>query len=210
MLLADADIAHDPDFVRRLVTLGETNNLDLVSLMALLHCRSFWESLLIPAFVFFFQKLYPFHLAADPASPIAAAAGGCMLLRRERLEALGGLARIRGELIDDCALARLVKGDGGRLWLGLTRDVRSIRPYVGLRPICDMVARTAYTQLRHAPLLLAGTVLGMAVLDPSRRSPAAWLTPGPATPRQHWPGSPPGSSWRSPTCRPSASTRNLR
>ncbi|MFO1035387.1 MAG: glycosyltransferase [Geminicoccaceae bacterium] len=182
ILLTDADIEHDPASIRRLVAMGETNRLDLVSLMALLHCGRFWERLLIPAFVFFFQKLYPFRLAADPASPVAAAAGGCVLLRRDRFESLGGFAPIRGELIDDCALARLVKNDGGRLWLGLTRDVRSIRPYVGLRPIWDMVARTAYTQLRYSPLLLAGTVIGMILLYlVPPLALLAWLWTGSAT-----------------------------
>ncbi len=159
----DADIEHDPDTLRRLVAKAEAGAFDLVSTMVLLHCRSFWERLLIPPFVFFFQKLYPFPRVNDPASPVAAAAGGCMLVRRGALMRIGGIAAIRNELIDDCALARAIKRQGP-IWLGLTRASRSIRPYSTLAPIWSMVARTAFHQLGYSALLLAGTVAGMVML----------------------------------------------
>jgi hopene-associated glycosyltransferase HpnB len=131
--------------------------------MVLLHCRSAWERLLIPAFVFFFQMLYPFPLVNRAASRVAAAAGGCMLVRRAALDRAGGMAAIRGAVIDDCALARMIKGQGGRLWLGLTETVRSVRPYPRLADIWGMVARSAYTQLNHSPPLLAAATLGMVL-----------------------------------------------
>ncbi len=164
LLLTDADIVHDARNVRRLVAKAEAEALDLVSLMVLLHCRSWWERLLIPAFVFFFQMLYPFPLVNDGRSRVAAAAGGCILVRREPLARAGGLAPIRGAVIDDCALARLIKHQGGRIWLGLSETVSSVRPYDRLDDIWRMVARSAYTQLRCSPLLLAGAVLGMILL----------------------------------------------
>ncbi len=163
VLLTDADIAHDPGSVRRLVAKAEAERLDLVSLMVRLDAAGFWARLLIPAFVFFFQKLYPFPWVNDPGRSEAAAAGGCVLVRRSALEAAGGIAAIRGELIDDCALARTIKrrpGSGG-IWLGLTGRVRSLRPYAALADIWSMVARTAFTQLRHSALLLAGTLAAM-------------------------------------------------
>ncbi len=160
----DADVEHPRDNLRRLTAKAVAERLDLVSLMVRLDSQGFWPSLLIPAFVFFFQKLYPFPLVNDPASRIAAAAGGCMLVRKSALLGAGGLAAIRGALIDDCALARSLKiGHGCRLWIGLARTTRSLRPYSGLANVWSMVARTAYTQLRHSPFLLAGTVLGMAL-----------------------------------------------
>jgi hopene-associated glycosyltransferase HpnB len=162
-LLTDADIVHDPLNLRRLVAKAEVERLDLVSLMVLLHCRSFWERLLIPAFVFFFQKLYPFPRVNDPKRPEAAAAGGCMLVRRRALEAAGGVAAIRDQLIDDCALAGAIKCSGP-IWLGLTKDVRSLRAYESLGDIWRMVARAAFTQLDHSWLALAGTVAGMTVV----------------------------------------------
>jgi hopene-associated glycosyltransferase HpnB len=161
--LADADIAHGPETLRRLVAKAEAERRDLVSLMALLSCASAWERLLIPPFVYFFQMLYPFAWVNDPRRRTAAAAGGCMLVRREALARAGGLAAIKGALIDDCALARAIKKDGA-IWLGLTETTRSIRPYQGLGDIWRMVARSAYTQLRHAPILLAGTLVGMALV----------------------------------------------
>lgn len=163
LLLTDADIAHDPASLRRLVAFAEAEDRDLVSLMARLQAPGAWATLLIPAFVFFFQKLYPFPAVADPASRVAGAAGGCLLVRRQALARAGGLEAVRSALIDDCALARSVKDSGGRLWLGLTRTVRSLRPYHGLGDVWRMVARTAYTQLDHRPALLAGTVLAMAL-----------------------------------------------
>ena len=163
-LFTDADIAHDPGNLRRLVAKAEAGKLALVSLMVRLHCRSAIEHLLVPAFVFFFQKLYPFPASNNPKSRIAAAAGGCMLVRRETLTNAGGLAEIKDALIDDCALARLLKAQGP-IWLGLADDTtRSLRPYDGLRDFWGMVARTAYTQLGHSPLMLLGAVLGMLLL----------------------------------------------
>jgi hopene-associated glycosyltransferase HpnB len=164
VLLTDADIEHHPENLRELVARAGRDRLDLASLMVRLHCETAAERALIPAFVFFFAKLYPFAWAADPARRSAAAAGGCMLVRREALERIGGLGAIRGALIDDCALAAAVKGSGGRIWLGLTRRTASLRRYEGAGEIWRMVARTAFTQLRHSPLLLLGTVIGMALL----------------------------------------------
>jgi hopene-associated glycosyltransferase HpnB len=162
----DADIEHDAASLRRLVDKAEREQRDLVSLMVLLSCDRFWERLLIPPFVFFFAMLYPFAWANDPRRRTAAAAGGCVLLRREALDRAGGLEPIRAEIIDDCALARRIKRhgrDGGSsIWLGLTAQLRSIRPYEGLAGIWSMVARTAYTQLGRSPAMLALTLLGMA------------------------------------------------
>jgi hopene-associated glycosyltransferase HpnB len=166
--LTDADVAHDPGQLRRLVAKAEADGLDLVSLMVMLWCRSAWERLLIPAFVFFFQKLYPFPAVSDRASSVAGAAGGCMLVRRTALEAAGGIEAIRGALIDDCALGRLVKArlasGGGGVWLGLTTRARSLRPYQGLADIWRMVARSAFDQLHYSHVLLAGTLAGMVLL----------------------------------------------
>jgi hopene-associated glycosyltransferase HpnB len=135
---------------------------DLVSLMVKLHCESFAEKFLIPPFVFFFALLYPFAWSNDPRKSTAAAAGGCILIRRSAYERIGGYAAIKGELIDDCALAREVKR-GGAIWLGLTQATESLRLYPRIADIWNMVARTAYTQLNYSPLLLAGTVLGLVV-----------------------------------------------
>ena len=158
----DADIEHDSGILRDLVSKAETGNLDLVSTMVRLHCTSPWERLLIPAFIFFFQKLYPFRLVNDPRRRIAAAAGGSMLVRAPSLRGAGGLTAIRGELIDDCALARLIKKNGP-IWLGLTGRSLCIRGY-GLADIWRMVARSAYTQLRHSPIQLAATSAVMMLL----------------------------------------------
>jgi hopene-associated glycosyltransferase HpnB len=130
--------------------------------MVKLRCRSFAERLLVPAFVFFFAKLYPFAWVNDPRRRIAAAAGGVMLVRRATLEAAGGLAAIRGALIDDCALAALLK-PYGPIWLGLTQRVASLRPYPHVADFRRMVVRSAYAELRYSPLRLAGTVVGMAL-----------------------------------------------
>ena len=134
----------------------------LLYLMAQLSCRLWAEHFLIPAFVFFFQMLYPFAWVAQRQRKLAAAAGGCMLVRREALERAGGIAAIRSEIIDDCALARRLKAQGP-IWLGLTRRARSLRPYGGFREIGRMVSRSAYAQLGYSPLLLAGTVAGMVL-----------------------------------------------
>ena len=162
VLLTDADIAHAPDALRRLVAKAETG-LDLVSLMVKLHCESFAERLLIPAFVFFFQKLYPFPWVNDRAISTAGAAGGCMLVRREALDRAGGIAAVKDALIDDCALAAALKKKGP-IWLGLAEASASVRRYPRIADVWRMVARTAYTQLRHSPLRVLGTVPGMALL----------------------------------------------
>jgi len=159
----DADIVHDTSVLRALVAKAEADRLDLVSLMALLHCKGWWERLLMPAFVYFFQKVYPFAWVNDPKRSTAGAAGGCMLVRRRSLVAAGGLNAIRSALIDDCALAAAIKRRGP-IWLGLTTATRSIRPYAGLGGVWHMVARTAFTQLRHSAILLVGTVIGMVVV----------------------------------------------
>ena len=163
-LFTDADILHPPSSVRDLVALSEERGLDLASAMARLRCASFWERLLIPAFVFFFKKLYPFDWANDPRSRAAAAAGGAVLARRSALEKMGGLRTIRSEIIDDCALAKAVKRSGGNIWIGLSRDVRSLRAYPALGGVWNMVARTAFAQLGHSSLALAGTAAGMLLL----------------------------------------------
>jgi len=160
----DADVEHDESTLARLVATATARDAEraLVSQMVELHCRGPWEALLIPAFVFFFRMLYPFAWACAGRQP--AAAGGCVLLRDDALRAIGGIERIAGELIDDCALAAAVHAEGGRLWLGLATRSRSLRPYGSLAEIWTMVARTAYTQLRRSPILLAGTVAGMTLL----------------------------------------------
>jgi hopene-associated glycosyltransferase HpnB len=162
VLLTDADIAHHPDNLAELVARVENDGLDLASLMVKLNCASFAERALIPAFVFFFAMLYPFAWVNDTSRRTAGAAGGCMLVRRAALDRIGGIASISGALIDDCALAGRIKA-GGPIWLGLTAETRSLRRYPRLGDIWRMIARTAYTQLGHSPLLLAGTVLGLAV-----------------------------------------------
>jgi hopene-associated glycosyltransferase HpnB len=163
LLVTDADIEHHPANLARLVARLEADGLDLASLMVKLNCRSRAERALVPAFVFFFAMLYPFRWAADPQRSTAAAAGGCVLMRRQALERIGGYAAIRGALIDDCALARAIK-PGGRIWLGLSRETRSLRAYPRLADIRHMVVRTAYTQLGYSPLMLIGTVLGLGLV----------------------------------------------
>lgn len=164
ILFTDADIHHKPHSLTKLVAHAETLRLDLTSRMVKLNCVSFAEKLLIPAFVFFFAMLYPFRHANDKKSNIAAAAGGTMLIRRSALNKIGGLSCIKSALIDDCSLAKALKSAGGKIELTLTRDIESLRPYPHISDIWHMVARTAYTQLRHSPLLLAGTVAGMILL----------------------------------------------
>ncbi|MBN9086572.1 MAG: glycosyltransferase [Reyranella sp.] len=162
ILLTDADIGHAPDALRSLAARAERDGLVLVSLMAELSCRSWAERFLIPAFVFFFQMLYPFAWVNDRKRHLAAAAGGCMLVKRDALQRAGSIAAIRANIIDDCALARQLKAEGP-IWLGLTRRATSLRPYGGLWDIGHMVSRSAYAQLDYSPLLLAGTVAGMVV-----------------------------------------------
>jgi hopene-associated glycosyltransferase HpnB len=160
----DADVEHDPDTLARLIATARAGDRALVSQMVELHCTTRTERLLIPAFVFFFRMLYPFAWVNDDRRATAAAAGGCVLVRDDALRAIGGIERIKDALIDDCALAAAVKADGGGLWLGLATRSRSIRAYRSVRAVWSMVARTAYTQLRYSPALLAGTVAGMVLL----------------------------------------------
>jgi GT2 family glycosyltransferase len=157
----DADVLHAPDTLSRLVSRAEQDKLDLTSLMVLLRAKTLPERALIPAFLFFFLKLYPPRWIARPRSRTAGAAGGCVLLRRKALERIGGLAAIRSEVIDDCALARAVKHSGGKIWMGLTRKSLSQRAYGTFAEIRDMIARTAFTQLRYSTLLLLGTLGGL-------------------------------------------------
>ena len=165
-LLTDADINHDANNLFSLVAKAEKEQLDLVSLMVKLHCQSFWEKLLIPAFVFFFQKLYPFPLVNNPKNKVAGAAGGCILIRQDALTRIGGIEALKEALIDDCTLATLVKKSlpvNHGIWLGLTNTTSSLREYNQLQPIWNMVARTAFTQLNYSSLLLVGTLLGMFI-----------------------------------------------
>ncbi|MGB5962665.1 MAG: glycosyltransferase [Coleofasciculaceae cyanobacterium] len=181
-LLTDADIEHDPANLRQLITKAQQEDLDLVSLMVLLRCQSFWEKLLIPAFVFFFQKLYPFRWVNDPDNSTAAAAGGCILIHREALKRIGGISSICDDLIDDCALAKAVKYSNidkgilsrltspiiqdkkAKIWLGLSSSNRSLRAYPSLSSIWKMVARTAFNQLNYSRSLLLVTFLGMTII----------------------------------------------
>ncbi|BAT51404.1 Glycosyl transferase, family 2 [Nostoc sp. NIES-3756] len=178
--LTDADIEHDVSNLTRLVAKALQEDLDLASVMVKLRCESFWEKFLIPAFVFFFQKLYPFRWVNNPKNKTAAAAGGCILIRASALEQIGGIQVIRQTLIDDCTLAQVVKGTGNnskfknspsspptpsrKIWLGLSSSTRSLRQYQSLQTIWDMVARTAYTQLNYSPWLLLGTVVAMTLI----------------------------------------------
>ena len=167
LLLTDADIVHDPAHVSTLVAKAEGDRLDLVSEMVALRAESLAERALVPAFVFFFQLLYPFTHVNDPHRRTAAAAGGTMLVRRTALERIGGIASLRGALIDDVTLATRIK-QGGLIYLGHSVLARSLRPYPGAADIWRMVARTAYVQLRCSPALLVATVLGLGLI---------WLTP---------------------------------
>jgi hopene-associated glycosyltransferase HpnB len=188
VLLLDADIALAPGMVATLRHRLRSRRLGLVSLMAELPMGGFWERLLLPAFVYFFKLIYPFQLANSPSPRVAAAAGGCVLLETQALQAIGGFASLRDAIIDDCALARRFKDAGFRIWIGLTRSATSHRRYDGLGDIWRMVTRTAFTQLRYSWLLLfLCTVLMVACLltpaalafsaDPTTRAAAlaAWL-----------------------------------
>ena len=159
----DADIEHAPDTLCRLVFRAQRNALDLASLMVLLRAKTFPERLLIPPFLYFFLMLYPPPWTANPAARTAGAAGGCILLRCTLLDRIGGIAAIRNEVIDDCALARAVKRSGGKIWMGLTRASVSLRSYATFAEIRDLIARTAFTQLHYSFLLLLATLAGLIV-----------------------------------------------
>ena len=163
LLFTDADIHHDPDHVAALVAQAQRHGYDLVSTMVELPVRTLAEQCLIPAFVFFFQLLYPPQWIASACERTAAAAGGCMLVRPQALARAGGLQSIRSQLIDDCALARAVKGAGGTLWLGLTHTARSTRSYDTFGQIARMISRSAFNQLRHSYVLLAATLAGLGI-----------------------------------------------
>jgi hopene-associated glycosyltransferase HpnB len=162
ILFTDADIVYAPDALQVLVARAKADGIVLTSLMAKLRCKSFAERMFVPAFIFFFQMLYPFAWANNPRRATAAAAGGCMLVRREALRAAGGLESIRTALIDDCSLAKLLKAQGPIL-ITLTDRVHSIRAYPEIGEIRRLVSRTAYAQLHYSPLILLGTVLGLAL-----------------------------------------------
>jgi hopene-associated glycosyltransferase HpnB len=162
LLLTDADIGYAPDALRRLVARARAKGFVLASLMATLHCQSLAERALIPAFVFFFQMLYPFAWVNRKAAKTAAAAGGCMLVKRRTLAKAGGIAKIRSALIDDCALAKLMKAEGP-IWLGLTDGVRSLRSYPHIGDIRQMVARSAFAQLHYSPPILVAVLAGMTL-----------------------------------------------
>jgi hopene-associated glycosyltransferase HpnB len=164
ILLTDADIVHEPEHVSLLMAKAERDGLELVSEMVRLRCVTLAERALIPAFIFFFQLLYPFAWVADPARRTAGAAGGTMLARRTALERVEGVSRIRHHLIDDCALAGQIKSTGGRLWLGHSTHATSLRVYSGWQEVWKMIARTAYLQLGHSPLMLLGCIAGMGLV----------------------------------------------
>jgi hopene-associated glycosyltransferase HpnB len=167
LLLTDADIRSEAGLLSKLVAAGERQDLSLVSIMARLDADGFWGRLLVPAFIYFFQKLYPFPLVNRPGSGVAAAAGGVVLIRPEALEGIGGLEAMRGALIDDCTLADKVKRTGRRIGLYLSSpfaEAVSLRPNDSYEAMEAMVARSAYTQLRRSPLLLLGTLLGLTLL----------------------------------------------
>ncbi|MEU0667449.1 glycosyltransferase [Streptomyces lavendulocolor] len=164
LLLTDADIAHEPDSLRELVAAATANGLDLVSQMARLRVVTGWERVVVPAFVYFFAQLYPFRRVNRAGARTAAAAGGCVLLRTEAAGRARVPEAIRQAVIDDVSLARAVQRAGGRIWLGLADRVDSIRPYPRLADLWRMVSRSAYAQLWHNPLLLVGTVAGLAVV----------------------------------------------
>jgi hopene-associated glycosyltransferase HpnB len=161
VLFTDADIAWEAGALRGLVAAAESDDRDLVSQMALLRTATGWERVVVPAFVYFFAQLYPFRRVNVPGSRTAAAAGGCMLVRRGALERSGGVMPISGALIDDVAMGRMIKRQRGRCWLGLSRQVVSVRPYPKLGNLWQMVARSAYTQLNYSPVLLTGTIIGL-------------------------------------------------
>lgn len=163
LLFTDADILHRPGSLAALLAKAREGPYDLVSVMARLHAQTFWERLLIPPFVFYFQLLYPFRKVRSRRSQVAAAAGGCVLVRRQALEAAGGVETIRGAVIDDVSLAKRVAATGGRLWLGLDPGIVSVRPYRGLGELWRMVSRSAFVQLRRRWDVLLAVLVGLAV-----------------------------------------------
>ena len=164
LLLTDADIEHSGAELKNLVALAVDERLDLASLMVRLYCRNVAERMLIPAFVFFFFKLYPPRWIGDAKRKVAGAAGGCILIRPEALEKAGGIEAVRREVIDDCALAQAVKQSGGRAWLGLAGETHSIRPYETFAEIGRMISRSAFNQLQHSAALLALSFMGMTLI----------------------------------------------
>lgn len=179
VLLTDADIVYSGDVLSRLVDRAERENLAMVSIMAKLRCISFAERLLVPAFIFFFQMLYPFSWVARRDRATAAAAGGCILARWQTLRDAGGIDAVRGALIDDCAVGALLKQHGA-VWLGFSPDVRSVRASDEIAEVGRMISRSAYAQLHYSPLLLAGTLIGMALVY---LAPVAITLGGPLLPR---------------------------
>ena len=163
LVLADADVLHGPETVANLGLIASQGPYDLVSFMVKLHCESVPEKLLIPAFVYFFFMLYPPAWIRDTRRPTAGAAGGCMLVKAETLERAGGLEAIRSAVIDDCALARLLKQHGGKLWIGVTDQSQSLRRYSTFSDVEHMVSRTAFNQLKHSSFLLLFTIAGMVI-----------------------------------------------
>jgi hopene-associated glycosyltransferase HpnB len=174
LMLTDADVRHGAETVANLGLIASHGPYDLVSFLVKLHCESLPEKLLIPAFVYFFFMLYPPAWIRNTRRSTAGAAGGCMLVRAETLDRAGGLESIRGAIIDDCSLARLLRQHGGRLWMGLTDQSQSLRRYETFTDIEHMISRTAFNQLKHSWLLLLGTIAGMLItyLAP----PLLWLT----------------------------------
>ena len=164
ILLLDADIELAPGTIGALKSKLKAENLDLVSLMAELRMQTLWEKVLSPAFIFFFKLLYPFAVGNDPRSRLGVAAGGCVLIRVDKLEAIGGFSALRTSIIDDCELAKRVKQIGGKTWIGLTHSAKSQRPYPSLGSFWNMVARTAFTQLQYSVLLLLLTTLLMVLV----------------------------------------------
>lgn len=179
VLLTDADIVYSGDVLPRLVDRAEANGLAMASIMAKLRCESFAERFLIPAFIFFFQMLYPFSWVARQDRATAAAAGGCILARWRALRDAGGIDAVRGALIDDCAVGGLLKGQGA-VWLGFSRDVRSVRASTDFAEVGQMISRSAYAQLHYSPLLLLGTLIGMALVY---LAPVVIALAGPLFPR---------------------------
>jgi hopene-associated glycosyltransferase HpnB len=164
LLLTDGDVEHGPGHVSSLVAKAEVDGLEMASEMVRLNCATPAERALIPAFVFFFQMLYPFDWVANPAKRTAGAAGGTMLVARAAMDRIEGVSRFHDRLIDDCALAKEIKSTGGRIWLGHAERAISTRVYSGWREIWEMIARTAYEQLRNSPVMLLGCVAGMGIL----------------------------------------------